>query len=107
MPVFALLSTFAALGGLAASFAAPAIPGQLGIGKTRILAGIARVPAVALTPQSAVLPWFPGLWTVLWIWALLAGTASVPIACSPMETWTTIPADVLGPLAPPAVRGGC
>ncbi|SDL67627.1 hypothetical protein [Arthrobacter sp. ok362] len=169
--VFALLSTFAALGGLAASFAAPAIRNQLGIGKTRILAGIACVPAVALTPLSAVLPWFPALWLgvsafgwaflvvvtsvagadiipsiapphslgtilastrlfvlgvmpvaslaggalaawagvepVLWIWALLAGASAVPIAFSPMRTWTIIPTDVLGPSAPPAVRRGC
>jgi hypothetical protein len=169
--VFALLSTFAALGGLAASVAAPAILNQLGIGKTRILAGIACVPAVALTPLSAVLPWFPALWLgasafgwaflvvvmsvagagvipriapphrlgtvlasnrlfvlgimpaaslaggalaawagvepVLWIWALLAGASAVPIAFSPMRTWTIIPADMLDASAPPAVRSGC
>jgi hypothetical protein len=169
--VFALLSTFAAVGGLAASVAAPAILGQLGIGRTRILAGICCVPAVSLTPLSAVLPWFPALWLgasafgwaflvvvmavagagiiprlapphrlgtvlasnrlfvlgvmpvaslaggalaawagvqpALWIWALLAGASAVPIVFSPLRTWTTIPADVLAPLAPPAVRGGC
>lgn len=47
--VLALLSTFAALGGLVASLAAPAILRQFGIGKTRILAGVACLPAVALT----------------------------------------------------------
>ncbi|AOT04772.1 hypothetical protein ASPU41_17045 [Arthrobacter sp. U41] len=153
--VFALLSTFAALGGLAASFAAPAVLTLLGIGKTRILGGVACAPAVALTPLAPVLPWFPELWLgvssfgwaflvvvisvagagiipriassgalgtvmasnrlfvlgvmpvaslaggavatwigvlpVLWIWALLAGVSAVPIAISPMRTWTAFP----------------
>jgi MFS family permease len=60
--VFALLGTFAAGGGLAASVAAPAILKHLGIGTTRILAGVACVPVVALTPLAAVLPWSPALW---------------------------------------------
>ena len=60
--VFALLGTFAAAGGLAASVAAPAILKHLGIGRTRSLAGVACVPVVALTPLAAVLPWFPALW---------------------------------------------
>lgn len=60
--VFALLGTTAAGGGLAASVAAPAILKHLGIGRTRILAGVACVPVVALTPLAAVLPWFPALW---------------------------------------------
>lgn len=153
--VCALLSTFAALGGLVASFAAPAVLRQLGIGRTRILGGIACIPAVALTPLAPVLPGFPALWLgfstfgwaflvvvisvagagiipriapssrlgtvmasnrlfvlgimpvaslaggaagtwigvqpVLWIWALLAGASAVPIALSPMRSWTTFP----------------
>jgi hypothetical protein len=153
---FALLSTSAAMGALVASFSAPAILTRLGIGRTRILAGIACVPAVALTPLAPVLPWFPALWLgvpasgwaflvvviavagagiipriaqsrrlgtvmassrlftlgimpiaslaggalaawigvqpVLWIWALLAGASTVPIALSPMRTWTEFPA---------------
>lgn len=154
--VFALLGTFAALGGLSASFAAPALLKRLGIGKTRILGGIACVPAVALTPLAPALPLFPALWLgvsafgwaflvvvmsvagagiipriaplgslgtvmassrlfvlgimpvaslaggavatwtgvqpVLWIWALLAGASAIPIALSPMRTWTKFPA---------------
>ncbi|MDN4646015.1 hypothetical protein [Arthrobacter sp. PsM3] len=144
------------MGGLVASFSAPAILTRLGIGRTRVLAGIACVPAVALMPLAPVLPWFPALWLgvsafgwaflvvvisvagagiipriavsrrlgavtassrlftlgimpvaslaggalsawigvqpVLWIWALLAGASAVPIALSPMRTWTEFPA---------------
>ncbi|KQN88649.1 hypothetical protein ASE96_09440 [Arthrobacter sp. Leaf69] len=154
--VFALLSTFAAMGGLVATLAAPAILTQLGIGRTRILAGVACVPVVALTPLAPGLPWFPALWLgvsafgwaflvvvisvagagiipriapsgrlgtvmasnrlfvlgimpvaslaggalaswigvqpVLWIWALLAGVSAIPIALSPMRSWTNFPA---------------
>ena len=77
--VFALVGTFAALGGLAASFAAPAILKQLGIGRTRILAGAACVPVVALTPLAAVLPWFPALWlgASTFGWAFLVVVISV------------------------------
>ncbi|MET3950307.1 hypothetical protein [Arthrobacter sp. UYEF36] len=60
--VFALLSTFAAMGGLVASVSAPALLTHFGIGRTRILASIACVPAVALTPLAQVLPGFPALW---------------------------------------------
>ena len=84
--VFALLGTFAALGGLAASFAAPAILEHWGIGRTRILAGVACVPIVALTPLAAVLPWFPALWlgasTLGWAFLVVvisvAGAGIVP-----------------------------
>ena len=164
--VYAALGTFAALGGLAASFAAPVILSRLGVGKTRILAGLACAPAVALTPLAAVLPWFPALWLgasafgwaflivvssvagagiipriapphrlgtvmasnrlfilgimpvaslaggalaawigvqpVLWIWALLAGASAVPIACSPLRTWTKIPPECDGATSPTA-----
>ena len=77
--VFALLSTFAALGGLVASFAAPAILTELGIGKTRVLAGVACVPAVALTPLAPLLPWFPALWlgASTFAWAFVIVVASV------------------------------
>ena len=77
--VFAMLSTFAALGGLAASFAAPAILKQFGIGNTRIFAGLACVPVVALAPLAEFLPWFPALWlgTSAFGWAFLAMVISV------------------------------
>ena len=77
--VFAGLGTFAALGGLAASFAAPAILSRLGIGKTRIFAGLACTPVVALTPLAAVLPWFPALWlgASAFGWAFLIVVTSV------------------------------
>jgi hypothetical protein len=77
--VFALLSTFAALGGLVASFAAPAILKQLGIGNTRIFAGVACVPVVALAPLAAGLPWFPALWlgASAFGWAFLVVVISV------------------------------
>lgn len=77
--VFALLSTFAALGGLAASITAPAILKQLGIGRTRIFAGAACVPAVALTPLAPTLPWFPVLWlgASTFGWAFLVVVISV------------------------------
>ena len=77
--LFALLGTFAAAGGLAASVAAPAILKQLGIGRTRILAGVACVPIVALTPLAAVLPWFPALWlgASTFGWAFLVVVISV------------------------------
>ena len=84
--VFALLGTFAALGGLAASFAAPGILKHLGIGRTRILAGVACFPVVVLTPLAAVLPWFPALWlgasTLGWAFLVVvisvAGAGIVP-----------------------------
>lgn len=84
--VFALLGIFAALGGLAASFAAPAILKHLGIGRTRILAGVACVPIVALTPLAGVLPGFPALWlgasTLGWAFLVVvisvAGAGIVP-----------------------------
>ena len=60
--VFAGLGTVAALGGLTASFAAPAVLKRVGIGKTRILAGV----------------------------------SAVPIAISPMRTWTILPVDFDG-----------
>jgi hypothetical protein len=77
--VFALLSTFAAIGGLVASFAAPAILTVFGIGKTRILAGVACVPVVALTPLAPVLPGFPAFWlgASAFGWAFLVVVASV------------------------------
>lgn len=77
--VFALLGTFAALGGLVASVAAPAILQQLGIGRTRIFAGVACVPVVALTPLAAVLPLFPALWlgASTFGWAFLVVVISV------------------------------
>jgi hypothetical protein len=77
--VFALLGTFAALGGLAAAFAAPAILKELGIGRTRIFAGIACAPIVALTPLAPVLPWFPVLWlgASAFGWAFLVVVISV------------------------------
>ena len=77
--LFALLGTFAAAGGWAASVAAPAILKQLGIGRTRILAGVACVPIVALTPLAAVLPWFPALWlgASTFGWAFLVVVISV------------------------------
>ncbi|MDI3211288.1 hypothetical protein [Arthrobacter sp. AL12] len=77
--VFALLGSFAALGGLAASFAGPALLKLWGIGRTRILAGVACVPVVALTPLAAVLPWFPALWlgASTFGWAFLVVVMSV------------------------------
>jgi hypothetical protein len=64
------------------------------------------VMPVASLAGGALAAW-AGVEPALWIWALLAGASAVPIVFSPLRTWTTIPADVLAPLAPPAVRGGC
>ena len=67
------------MGGLGGPFAAPAILKHLGIGKTRIFAGIACVLVVALTPLAAVLPWFPALWLGVstFGWAFLVVVISV------------------------------
>lgn len=77
--IFVLLSTFAAMGGLVASLAAPAILTRLGIGKTRILSGVACVPVVALTPLAPALPGFPALWLGITAfgWAFLVVVISV------------------------------
>ena len=50
---------------------------------------------IASLAGGALAEW-AGVEAVLWIWALLAGASVVPIAFSPMRTWTTIPADVPG-----------
>lgn len=115
--VFAALGTFAALGGLAASFAAPAILNRLGIGKTRILAGIACVPAVALTPLAAVLPWFPALWlgASAFGWAFLvvvisvAGAGIIPRIAAPHAIGTVMASNrlfVLGVMPVASLAGG-
>jgi MFS family permease len=115
--VFALLSTFAASGGLVASLAAPAILHQFGIGKTRILAGVACVPAVALTPLAAVLPGFPALWlgASAFGWAFLvvvtsvAGAGIIPRIAPPHRLGTVMASNrlfILGVMPVASLAGG-
>lgn len=115
--VFALLGSFAALGGLVASFAAPAILRQLGIGKTRILAGVTCVPVVALTPLAAVLPGFPALWlgTSALGWAFLvvvisvAGAGIMPRIAPPRRLGTVMASNrlfILGVMPLASLAGG-
>lgn len=115
--VFALLGTFAALGGLVASFAAPAILTRLGIGRTRILAGVLCVPVVSLTPLAPVLPWFPALWfgASTFGWAFLvvvisvAGAGIVPRVAPAHRLGTVLASSrlfVLGIMPPASLAGG-
>ena len=115
--VFALLATFSALGGLAASFAAPAILKRFGIGRTRILAGVVCVPIVALTPLAAVLPWFPALWlgasTFGWAFLIVvisvAGAGIVPRIAPAHRLGIVLASSrlfVLGIMPPASLAGG-
>ena len=49
------------------------------LGGVRIFAGVACLPAVALTPLAPALPWFPALWpgASTFAWAFLIVVASV------------------------------
>lgn len=58
------------------------------------------MPVASLT-GGALATWI-GVQPVLWIWALLAGASAVPIAFSPMRTWTKFPADFDCATAPTA-----
>ena len=53
------------------------------------------VMPVASLAGGALAAWI-GVQPVLWIWALLAGVSAVPIAISPMRTWTILPVDFDG-----------
>ena len=52
---------------------------------------ILGIMPVASLAGGALAAWI-GVQPVLWIWALLAGASAVPIALSPMRTWTNFPA---------------
>ncbi len=77
--IYAALGSLAALGGLAASLTALPVLNRVGIGRTKIVAGLASLPVIALYPLAGVLPFSPVLWLGIsgFGWAYLIGTTSI------------------------------
>ena len=89
----------------------------MGLGSTRILAGVVCVPVVALTPLAAVLPWFPALWlgASTFGWAFLvvvisvAGAGIVPRIAPAHRLGSVLASSrlfVLGIMPPASLAGG-
>lgn len=87
----AALGVAAGVGGLLSSLAAARIVRLVGIGRTKVAAGLLAAPCVALTPLADVLPGSPVLWLALsgagWSALLVvsgvAGAGVVPLLTPP------------------------